>query len=569
MKRKLLFTVCCLLFTLLVLPSIWPLFRPDFFKMHDYTHVARLHQMDKALKDGHIPPRWAKDLGWGYGMPLFNFYAPLPYYVAEIFHLLGFSFLNSIKICFALTFFISFMGMFFLAKKFWGVLGGFLSALAFTYSPYRAVDFYVRGALGELFGIGLIPWAIWAIFELIDQKDRKFLPLTAIILSCLFLSHTVLTLICFPLLVIISLFYLLLSKRKLRKVIYTLTAFVLSLGLTSFFLLPAFFEKDFTQVNQLTTGFSYYAHHFLYFRQFLYGNWGYGGSVDGIEDLMSFHLGKGHLLLVSITLLFCLFRAIFKKKIEKRTLVIAFFTTLILVFAFLSTYHAKPIWDAIPLMAFIQFPWRFNSLIIVFIGLLAGGGCFYLKKIGGKKAALLFLPLSILMILKVNTRYFRPEEYINPNDFYYTDEKLIKKSMSGIIPDYVPIWVEKEPKEIAISDYQIISGDPKVEVIESKTHKLLLKISTDEESIIQLNRFYFPGWQTFINNKKIPFDYEKNNGIITLSLPSGRYILKLTFEKTPIRKSSEIISIMSVLLTFFLIIVKKYDLKMIKSRRND
>lgn len=547
MRKKLLVIRYSLLVIFLILPSIFPLFRSDFFRMHDYTHVTRLHQLDKALKDGHFPVRWVKDLGWGYGMPLFNFYAPLPYYLAETFHLLGFSFLNSIKICFGLTFFISFLGMFLLAQKFWGSIGGFLAGIAFVYSPYRAVDFYVRGALGELFAISLIPWAIWAVFELVEKKSYKFLSLTAVILACLFLSHTVLTLICFPALIIVGLFAVLLSKDKIKGSILTSLSFVLGLGLAFFFLGPAFFEKEFTKVDILTQGFSHYSHHFLYFRQFLYGNWGYGGSVDGIKDLMSFHLGKGHLFLVVLTLGLSFLWLIWKKKIKKRILVIVFFILLVLTCAFLSTYHAKPIWDAIPLMAFVQFPWRLNSLIIVFIGFLTGGSCFYLEKKIGKKGTLLFLIVAILMVLKLNTRYFRPEKYIDPSDFYYTDEKLIRKEMSGIIPDYMPIWAKEDPPKIAKSDYKIISGDPKLEVFESKTQKVILKVSTNEPSTIQLNRFYFPGWQVFIDKEKIHLNYKENNGIITVDLPQGNYNLILEFTHTKVRTLSEIISAISLL----------------------
>lgn len=557
MKKKLLSIVYYLLPIVLILLSIIPLFRNDFFRMHDHTHVARLHQLDKAIKDGHFPVRWAKDFGWGYGMPLFNFYAPLPYYVAEIFHLLGFNFLNSIKICFGLTFFLSFLGMFLLAKKFWGNIGGFLAGIVFVYSPYRAVNFYVRGALGELFAIGLIPWAIWLLFKLIEERTRKTLALTALVLACLFLSHTVLTLVSFPVLIIISLFYLLLSKDRLKSLIYVSASFILGLGLASFFLLPAFFEKDFTRVNTLIEGFSHYDHHFLYFRQFLYGNWGYGGSVDGIEDLMSFHLGKGHLLLVFIALLFCFFKTILKKKIEKKALISAFFITLTLVFAFLSTYHAKPIWDTIPLMIFIQFPWRFNSLIIVFIGLLTGGSVFYIKGLIGKKAAFVFFILAILMILKVNTHYFKPEKYINPNEYYYVQEELIKKSMSEIIPDYVPVWVEKNPEGIAEGEYQVISGNPKIEVVESKTDKVLLKISTEDPSKIQLNRFYFPGWQGFVNKEKINLSYKESNGIIQVNLPQGNYNFLLKLTHTRIRILSEIISLASLLILGGLFVKRK------------
>jgi len=531
----------------LIIPSILPLFRHDFFHMHDYTHVARLYEMDKAIKDGHFPMRWSKDLGWGYGMPLFNFYAPLPYYFAEIFHLLGFTFLDSIKICFGATFFIAFLGMFLLAKKLWGNLGGILSGLAFVYSPYRSVDFYVRGALGELFGISLIPLSIWAIWQLIEKRTPKKLVIATLAMACLFLSHTVLTLIVIPVMLFIATFFIIINKKRIKGCFYFITSFLLSLSLSSFFLLPAFFEKKFTQVNKLTEGFSYYGHHFLYWRQFLSGTWGYGGSVDSIPDGISFHLGKLHLLLAIITLLCSIVYFFTKKKIDKRGLTVLFFFFLGFGCAFLSTYKAKPIWDALPLMAYIQFPWRFNSFIIVFLGFLIGGSYYYLQKLN-TKIAIIFLILLIGIFLKLNIRYFKPEAYIDSSLLYYTDETLIKKQMSGIIPDYIPLWVKLVPQIIPEKDYEIISGDPYVEVKESKTQKLALEISSQDKSRILLNRFYFPGWEASINNKKVSFDYQENNGIIGFNLPAGNLSLTLEFKPTKIRLISDIISLTSLLI---------------------
>ena len=546
----------------LILPSLKPLLKEDFFQMHDYSHVARLVELDLALKDGHFPARWSKDLGWGYGMPLFQFYAPLPYYLSEGFHLIGFSFLNAIKVCFGLTFFVSFLGMYLLAGKFWGKWGGFLAGVVFVYSPYRAVDFYVRGALGELFAISLIPWILWAITEIFDKRTHKTVIKGSILLALFLLSHTVLNLICVPLFILFGLFYLLINKGIKNAILPMVSSFALGIGLAGFFLFPAFFEKQFSQVEKLTSGFSHYAHHFLYLRQFFRGPWGYGGSVGGIEDGLSFHLGKAHLFLALITVIVSLFFFVFKKR-EKSHLLVGFFTAVTLVLVFLSTYHSKVIWDAIPLMAFIQFPWRFNSLLIVILGFLSGGTVYYLKKIIGK-SSVIFLIIAILIILKVNIKYFQPEKYVDPSILYYTDRELISFSMSGVIPDYLPIWVEDIPNKVARGEFQIIRGDPKIKVIDpeikvidSKTHKLVLEIVSPESSKILLNRNYFPGWRLTLNGKESNFEYQKSNGLIKVNLSPGNYDLQLFFEKTLIRIISEIVTLTSLLIIVILLFIKR------------
>jgi len=452
--------------------------------------------------------------------------------------------------------------MYLLAAKFWGKWGGFLAGIVFVYSPYRAVDFYVRGALGELFAISLIPWVLWAITEIVDKKTTRTIVKGSLIFALFLLSHTVLNLISVPLFILFGIFYLLINKGINKAIFPVISSFALGIGLAGFFLFPAFFEKQFSQVEKLTSGFSHYAHHFLYLRQFFRGPWGYGGSVGGIEDGMSFHLGKVHLFLTLITVVVSLLFFVFKKR-EKRHLLVGFFTIIAAILVFLSTYHSKFIWDAIPLMAFIQFPWRFNSLLIVIVGFLSGGAIYYLKKIIGK-SSIIFLMIAVLVVLKVNLKYFQPEKYLEPSLLYYTDRELISSSMSETIPDYLPIWVEKIPTKVALGEFQIIRGDPKIKVIDpeikvidSKTHKLVLEIVSPEPSKILLNRNYFPGWKLTLNGKESDFEYEKSNGLIKVNLSPGNYDLQLFFEKTLIRIVSEIVALTSLLIIVILLIIKR------------
>src|SRR3990172_3966639 len=117
--------------------------------MHDDTQVVRVQQMAQALRDGQFPVRWVADLGYGYGYPIFNFYSPLPYYIGGFFNLIGFDALVATKIMFALGILLSGIFMYFLAREFWGEVGGIVSGLFYVYAPYHALDIYVRGAVDE------------------------------------------------------------------------------------------------------------------------------------------------------------------------------------------------------------------------------------------------------------------------------------------------------------------------------------------------------------------------------------------------------------------------------------
>lgn len=89
--------------SLIIIASLiisWPLTKPGLYTMHDDQQIARLFVFDQALKHGQFPVRWVDGLGFGFGYPLFVFYPPLVYLLGELFHLAGFSFINSIKLVF-------------------------------------------------------------------------------------------------------------------------------------------------------------------------------------------------------------------------------------------------------------------------------------------------------------------------------------------------------------------------------------------------------------------------------------------------------------------------------------
>ena len=150
-----------LILILISIPAFFRMLKPGIFSMQDF-HLFRLYEFDKCVRALQIPCRWAPDAGLGYGEPLFNFYPQLSYAIGEIFHLIGFSLIDSLKILFTLSIICSTAAMYFLAKHLWkSQWAGIVSAAIYIYAPYRAVDVWVRGALPEALSFVLFPLIIF------------------------------------------------------------------------------------------------------------------------------------------------------------------------------------------------------------------------------------------------------------------------------------------------------------------------------------------------------------------------------------------------------------------------
>lgn len=80
--------ISSLLLIILVATS-WSLVRAGLGTGHDLNHQARIYEMAAGLREGDFPVIWSQNFAFGYGMPLFEFYAPLPYYFGAACYLLG------------------------------------------------------------------------------------------------------------------------------------------------------------------------------------------------------------------------------------------------------------------------------------------------------------------------------------------------------------------------------------------------------------------------------------------------------------------------------------------------
>lgn len=96
-----------------------PLLLPGFILTHDmYFPLFRLYGIEQCFQEGQIPPRWVSSFALGYGYPFYNFYAPLAYFPAYFFHILGLGYVHSIHTTIICGVLIGGIGTYFWVKIF-------------------------------------------------------------------------------------------------------------------------------------------------------------------------------------------------------------------------------------------------------------------------------------------------------------------------------------------------------------------------------------------------------------------------------------------------------------------
>ncbi|MDP2649256.1 MAG: 6-pyruvoyl-tetrahydropterin synthase-related protein [bacterium] len=499
-------------------------------------HVLRFQQFYKVLSGGTLYPRWAPDFNNGFGIPLFNYVYPLPNYLAAFFHALGFGFIDAFKLNMAAASITGSIFMYLWARKYWGEWSGIVSSVFYTFSPYHFLDIYVRGSVGEVWSLGLAPGLFWAYLRFFETRKKIYFVLSTILLALLVLAHNILALIFFAFFLAYAIFLISGLKNRSRDLSSLATAVICGLGLSSPFWLPAILETEYVTGLQVFDP----TQHFPALYKLIYSSWGYGFSGTNAPDQMSFQIGIANLTAVfgSIVLLFFLR--------NKRTLI--FFISSFLVTVFLLTPFSIFIWKNFPLISYVQFPWRFLSLAILLVSLLAGSlvqDSLFKRK---NRAQIILAVLLILMSIGFSVKYAKAPFYHKRDDNHYFSRPNFTDGTNSPGNAFKTVWLSSVPKK-AKEKIELVAGSGNIEIKELKSTSYIFNSYLNQDSKVRINSAYFPGWSAQVDEKKVPVI--NINGIIHLNVPKGRHVVSIKLDNTFVQKLSYVYFLISILLIIY------------------
>lgn len=487
--------------------------------------------MELCFKDLQFPCRWVPDMGYRYGYPQYEYYGPLPYYLMTASRFLGLSIFSAVKIGFILALVLGNLSMFLLAATLFGPWGGLLSAAAYAYAPFRASDLFSRGAMGESWAFVFLPLILFGLLTLYRRPSPKSAAILALSAGGLFLTHNVSTLMFASFFGLFSLILLVKSRNKISFAKYGLIDLVWSVLVAAFFFLPVIFEGRYAHTESLISGYFNYLAHFISSKQlFLTTFWGYSSSEIGPTDDLAFFVGPLHLFLFSLSLLFALI-SLKKKKIDLAVTTIIASAIFLLVSLFMAHEKSTPIWQAIPILAYLQFPWRFLVPVTFFVSLGAG---FFVATIKENRA-LIFAAVFIILFFVGNVSFFRPREWFDLTIWEKFSGRSWDKQLTISIFDYLPIYAKFPPSTPAPSYPTALDGKVSILDYAHRTNQLSFRTKSQVAATLILPQYDFPGWRITLDGKIISHSRANELGLITFSLPAGEHAVKAVLSNTPVR----------------------------------
>ncbi|MBI2430859.1 MAG: hypothetical protein HYV39_02500 [Candidatus Levybacteria bacterium] len=474
-----------LLLLLFSLPAIAALFHPGFFQSDDGEWmIIRFSAFHQALADGQFPVRFLHRLNYGYGYPVADFLYPGFMYLGEILKLLGFGFVDTIKITLGISLLESAIFSYFWLRSFFGKWSSLLGALFYLYTPYHLFDIYARGSVGETLSLALPPFVLW-------QIERKSLFWTSLGVALLILSHNTLAVLFLPIIAVYGF---------LRHTPY---AIFFGLGLSAFFWIPALYDLQYTVFNQ--TKISKFGEYF--------------------SDINLIGLSTIFVILSACAIVY-----------RKRSTLSSYFLFICISSIFLATSLSHIFWEILP-VSFVQFPFRFLSIAILSTSFLSA---YILDQFKEKNRIIIFITLLSLLGFSA-IPYVKPKVTLDKGDLYYATNE----ATTTVQDEYMPVWVKQKPTEHFKNKVEILEGKGKIENLVFNNKKIHFDVNMKNSGIVRVNTVYFPGWKAYVGGAEIEIDYSNKYGVMDISVVEDKSTVKFIFSETPVRLFGDILSISS------------------------
>jgi hypothetical protein len=522
---------------------------------HDFDFHL-LSWLEAANQFAHLGyPHWAYTPAWNAGEPRFIFYPPISWTLGAFLGLvLPWNAVPTAFTWIALT--LSGLTMYRLAVRYASPAAALIAATLYLANPYMLFTAYDRTAYGELLAAAWLP----LLFAAALAPHVKILPI-AIPLALLWLTNApaaVMSSYALAFLTLIRLlrpptpYSLLPVPSRLRLALNTISGTALGLALAAFYIVPAAYERRYVQVNLAVTAGMRVSDHFLFHRM-------PGNTFDDRFHDIVVHTAS----VVALTLLAAIAVAALAAWRSRPTTDCSLSTThyplflLTLLIAFLLTPPSLILWNHIPQLAFLQFPWRLSAILGVILALLTAIALNRLKPPFSIPYSLIPIPCLFLAAALVYPSWHNFHQRCFPEDTIPARVALFHSNL-GTDPtdEYTPIGADGDALQPGDPPWWLIPATASADINVTPPHPQPgpapnhLALTLPAAEYLVLNRRQYPVWHITLNGKPIaPIPHKRTDGLITVLLPAGPDTVDLTLTHTPDQTIGLTLSLCALMVT--------------------
>ncbi len=508
---------------------------PFFFLGNPSGHDIEFHlyswlEVLSQWKLGIFYPRWAELANFGYGAPRFVFYPPASWTLGSALAVIfPWTLVPSVYIFIALT--AAGVSMFFLTREWFDRRDAIFAATLYAVNPYNLLIVYWRSAFAELLAASLLPWLLLLLLrpEIEVRRQSTFL---AIVLACAWLINA-------PAAVMVhysaALLLLVIAwQRRSARVLLTGSIVVLlGAALAAFYLLPAIYEQKWVDIVQAISPGYRIADNFLFAHTA-------DAEHDAFNHVVSWIAVSEIVVTISTTCAALAWRDRARQLWYALVIWTGACTIVMLPFS-------APLWNVLPKLRFMQFPWRWLLCLAVPLTLFVT----IALRNWISRAALYLAFLAVIAFVWLH--------YQAPYWDYAPDLREMQDNMESNIgyegtDEYTPI----------AADPSVIDKDARRVIVEGPAHaaihvsqwnaseKLFTADMSAHDNLV-LKLFNYPAWRVEVNGQFVQAGTLETTGQMQIPVQAGSNRVEVSFTRTWDRKLGEWISVFAVLLVIALL----------------
>ena len=548
----------------------WPLLLhgiPDL--SHDGVDHARwAKQFSVQFWNGNLFPRWFTGVNGGLGGPSGFFYPPLTSYASSVFWPLlsdhdpaGWL---AAGYALALAQILSGITAYWWLRSLVEARAALLGAALYAIAPYHlALDVYVRGASAEAWVFVWFPLVLWSAGAL-SRHSRWALPVASVSYALAVLSHPTVSL-CFAPIPVSYVFVFSERKERLRNTAWIVAALLLGVGLNAQYLLPAMLDQNKAYVVWQTVGHGDYSNQWIWqdgHELAEMGRYIYGKLARAPYEIYWESLIKLPFLVVSLTTSIAIACLLWVIRFQQKGTLLRiawFYGVVALLSVFLMTKFSVLIWRVVPFLKFLQYPFRFNVMLVISLAALAALAVAGLPSTYARYASAL---LGLIVLSWVGLDVYGVAQGYS----VWRSEAPVRleyfRQLARTQIDYSSMW-PRPGNNTVLSDFRAFDGfvaahPPKtgklegsagvVQVLRWTPRHVVLQIESPRNSELTLNHFYYAGWQGRFSDGTIAAAHPSPDGLIQLNVPQGSYQMVIELARSESEHAGMAISLASLVL---------------------
>ena len=473
----------------------------------------------ESILSGDFYPSWSLNRNFGYGGMETRLYPPISHFTLAVFYLITGNWHIASWLVLTLFSFLGGYAVYLWAREYMPASQAVFAGCIYILLPYHLNQIYNTFFYAEFVGSSLLPFTFVFISRVCRRGKMSDVVGLAISFAVLILTHLPLTVIgafCF------TIYGLSLLRRE--KILSQMTKLTIGafggLAASSFFWVKVIQERDLLAKTTIYPDpWLDYHLHFLFtpIQSFV------GELQIRIYETATFFYDLMFLYTVILALGCTVPFLIWLKRKDKLTGVWLVFA----VSVFLAVPFSKFVWDGLPLLQEVQFPWRWLSIVSITASVLSASKLNYLIEwFKSKKRPLALLVFgSILFVVAFSIgQIMRQAPFIpKENISRMMDHNAKDKGFTF----WWTIWTREEAFDIKD---KVLAENRDVQIEKWTATEKDFQILAGEAENARIAVFYHPNWKATIND--VPVETKPDeNGAVLIPISDQVSTVKLSFQE--------------------------------------